>query len=224
MSPTKSKNIQPKIKVEKIADNFISWIGSTQSLLTHSVLFLLFLLFGVLGVDGDKIMLVLTTIVSLEAIYLAIFIQMSINRNTESLVEVEKDIDEIQEDFEDIAEDVEEIQTGVGKIKSDVDEIQEDVEDIVEDVGEMQKVDKKFEKGDIADREILKTIKKSMIQLMREVDRVKNKIDKRPKAEKKNSVKVRVTGKGNKVKAKKAVKPKIVRKAVKKTLKKKKSR
>jgi len=47
----------------------------------------------------------------------------------------------------------------------------------------MQKVDKKFEKGDLADREILKTIKKSMIQLMREVDRVKNKIDKRQKGE-----------------------------------------
>jgi len=135
MSPSKLKNIQPKIKVEKIADNFIGWIGSTQSLLVHSVLFLLFLLFGVLGVDGDKIMLVLTTVVSLEAIYLAIFIQMSINRNIESLVEVEKDIDEIQEGFEDIAEDVEEIQTAVGKIKTDVDEIQEDVEDIVEDVG-----------------------------------------------------------------------------------------
>jgi len=75
----------------------------------------------------------------------------------------------------------------------------------------MQKVDKKFEKGDLADREILKTIKKSMIQLMREVDRVKNKIDKRPKGENKNPIK-----------SKKVVKAKIAKKSARKAPKRKK--
>jgi len=36
---------------------------------------------------------------------------MTVNRNTESLVEVEGDIDEIQEDIDDIIEDVDEIIT-----------------------------------------------------------------------------------------------------------------
>ena len=42
----------------------------------------------------DRMLLVLTTIVSLEAIYLSIFIQMTINFQQQSLEEVEQDIDE----------------------------------------------------------------------------------------------------------------------------------
>lgn len=57
-------------------------------------------------------MLFLTTIVSLEAIYLAIFIQMTVNRNTEELQEVGQDIDEIQEDIDEIQEDVDDIGGG----------------------------------------------------------------------------------------------------------------
>lgn len=52
--------------------------------------------------------MILTTAVSLEAIYLAIFIQMTVNRTTESLAGVEEDIDDIQEDIDDIQEDVSE--------------------------------------------------------------------------------------------------------------------
>jgi low affinity Fe/Cu permease len=51
--------------------------------------------------------------VSLEAIYLAIFIQMTVNQNTQSLREVEVDIDEIQENIDEIQEDVDEIQEDV---------------------------------------------------------------------------------------------------------------
>ncbi|MEK7616618.1 MAG: hypothetical protein AAB414_01025, partial [Patescibacteria group bacterium] len=38
------------------------------------------------------------TWLSIEAIYLAIFIQMTVNRNTQSLEEVEEDIEDIQEE------------------------------------------------------------------------------------------------------------------------------
>lgn len=72
--------------------------------------------------------------VSLEAIYLSIFIQMSVNRQAHKLHAVSKDVEEIQEDVEEIQEDVDEIQ-------HDVDEIQEDVEDIGEDVEEIQEDD-----------------------------------------------------------------------------------
>ena len=72
-------------------------------------------------IDADKIMLLLTTIVSLEAIYLSIFIQMTVNKHTEELEGVSVDIDEIQEDVDEIQKDVEEIQ-------KDVDEIAEEDE------------------------------------------------------------------------------------------------
>lgn len=53
-----------------------------------------------LGLTPDIISIILTAIVSLEIIYLAIFIQISVNKNTESLQEVEKQIATIKEDEE----------------------------------------------------------------------------------------------------------------------------
>ncbi len=77
----------------------------------HTLGFVVAFLFGALGLaDWDSVLLILTTVVSLEAIYLAIFIQMSVNQNTESLREVEVDVDEIQKDIDAIEQDVDEIQ------------------------------------------------------------------------------------------------------------------
>ena len=79
-------------------------LGTPLSLIVHSIFFVG--IFGLLlfGVPIDDVMLLLTTAVSLEAIYLSLFIQMSVNKASE-------DIDEIQEDVEEMGEDVEEIQT-----------------------------------------------------------------------------------------------------------------
>jgi len=85
------------------------WIGSKTSLIFHTIVFIVFFSLGLKGFDWDKILLILTTIVSLEAIYLSIFIQMTINRNTQSLEEVEEDLGEIQENIDEIQEDVDEI-------------------------------------------------------------------------------------------------------------------
>ena len=61
----------------------------------------------------DQVLLVLTTLLSFEAIYLSIFIQMSVNRHENALREVGEDIGEIQEDITGIEEDIEEIQEDV---------------------------------------------------------------------------------------------------------------
>ena len=96
------------------------WIGSIPSLVVHTLVFGLAFVLGIFHTFAwDTILLVVTTIVSLEAIYLAIFIQMTVNQNTETLREVEVDVDEIQKDIDEIEHDVDEIQ-------EDVDEIQED--------------------------------------------------------------------------------------------------
>jgi len=115
--------------IERGADRATQWIGSTHSLIIHTMVFIAAFLLPLFGAAFDRVLLVLTTFLSLEAIYLAIFIQMTVNKNT-------ADIEEIQEDVEDIAEDVEEIQKDVDEIQEDVDEIQEDIEEIQEDVDE----------------------------------------------------------------------------------------
>ena len=103
------------------------WIGSIPSLIVHTIAFIV--IFGLLFFDVtlNVVLLILTTAVSLEAIYMAIFIQMTVNRNTQSLEAVEEDIDDIQEDVEGIEKDIDEIHVDVEGLEKDVDEIQEDV-------------------------------------------------------------------------------------------------
>lgn len=127
----KNKKIQTFPEIDAVSQKMTRWIGSTNSLITHTVLFVSCFVIVLLGVALDRVLLVLTTIVSLEAIYLAIFIQMSVNKNT-------ADIDEIQEDVEEIAEDIQEMEKDVDEIQKDIDEIQVDVDEIAEDVDEIQ--------------------------------------------------------------------------------------
>lgn len=123
----KEKNIK---FLEKVTDGAMWWIGSIPSLIVHSLVFIGAFLLPVFNiVPVDKMLLVLTTILSLEAIYLAIFIQMSVNRNNEHIEDIRDDIEEIQDDIEEISEDIEEI-------SEDIDDIQEDIEDIAEDEDE----------------------------------------------------------------------------------------
>lgn len=128
-------NIEPKTIAEKVT----SAIGSIGSLVVHTIIFASCFIAIIMGANASTVMLVLTTIVSLEAIYLSILIQMSVNRSAQKLEIISEDVEDIQEDVEEISEDVEEIQKDVDEIQKDVDEIQEDVEDIQEDVDEIQK-------------------------------------------------------------------------------------
>lgn len=160
MTPENIKKLDNKVK------SFIEWIGSFPSLIIHTVIFVSCFVAGVVWDNWDTILLVLTTIVSLEAIYLSIFIQMSINRNTESLQGVEKDIDEIQEDLGEIAEDVDEI-------AEDIDEIAEDVDEIAEDVGEIAEDDAEEESEDEADRRLLKDIQDNILKITSDLQQLK---------------------------------------------------
>ena len=116
--------------LDKMADSVISWIGSTASLVFHTLLFITsFLLPLFKVVDFQELLLVLTTIVSLEAIYLSIFIQMSVNKSNKHIEVIKEDVNEIQEDIDEIQEDIDEIQ-------EDIDEIQEDIDEIADDEDE----------------------------------------------------------------------------------------
>lgn len=113
------KKNQQNTKIENFAHRATGWVGSTSSLLVHTLIFIIAITLIFFNIDVDKVLLILTTAVSLEAIYLAIFIQMSVNKNTDSIVSIQEDVAEIEEDIDEIAEDVEDI-------VEDVDEIAED--------------------------------------------------------------------------------------------------
>ena len=112
--------------MENFALKVTNWVGSIWSIIIHTIIFIFFIILIALGYSADKVMLILTTLVSLEAIYLSLFIQMTVNKHSEHIADIAEDVDDIQEDIEEISEDVEDIQ-------EDIDDIQEDIEDIQED-------------------------------------------------------------------------------------------
>ncbi|MEM1311910.1 MAG: hypothetical protein AAGF07_00395 [Patescibacteria group bacterium] len=94
---------------EDLTFRITKWVGTSASIILHTLFFIGIFGLAVFGVDVDSILLILTTAVSLEAIYLAIFIQMSVNKSNASILDIQEDVEEIQEDVEDIQEDVEDI-------------------------------------------------------------------------------------------------------------------
>lgn len=140
--------------IERMAVNVTHWIGSGSSLIVHTTLFIAsFLAVYFDLITLDRMLLVVTTIVSFEAIYLSIFIQMTLNLQGKNIAEVSEDVEEIQEDVGEIQEDVEELQ-------SDVEDIS--VEEYIEETEEEQQ------------QKALESISKDLQRLIADVDRLKN--------------------------------------------------
>ena len=113
-----------------VVQKLIIWVGSPASLVLHTVVFAACFAASFLGwVEWGLMLTVLTNVVSLEAIYLAIFIQFSVNQQAKSLKGVEEDVESIQEDVEELGEHVE-------GIKEDVEDIQEDIGEISGEISE----------------------------------------------------------------------------------------
>ena len=113
--------------LEKISDRITLWIGTPVSIVVHTIIFIVIFSLKFLNFSVNQILLILTTAVSLEAIYLSIFIQMSVNKTKLTIAGVEKDIDDIQEDIEDISED------------DDEDEMIDTIRDIEEKIVKLHK-------------------------------------------------------------------------------------
>lgn len=110
MNQTLQKDKRSPTSIEKIT----AWVGSVSSLILHTIIFAGCAVLGIFGFAAwGSILLVVTTLVSLEAIYLAIFIQMTVNEYSRELDQVTEDVEDIQEDIEEISEDVEDIQEDV---------------------------------------------------------------------------------------------------------------
>lgn len=147
------KDNKPTTRLAQILLRFTEWMGSVTSIVIHTVAFCLIFSLVFFGVKIDTILLVLTTAVSLEAIYLALFIQMTVNRNTESLEAVEEDIEGIEKDIDEIHEDVE--------------GLEKDVDEITEDISDDEEVDK-------ATKDSLDNIEQGLSRIVEEIERLKN--------------------------------------------------
>ena len=95
--------------IDNVVNKITNWIGTPASLILHTVLFIGIFVPCFFGVGFTLMLLVLTTLVSLEAIYLSIFIQMTVNNHTRELQEVKETVEDIEESVEEVQESVEEI-------------------------------------------------------------------------------------------------------------------
>lgn len=146
----------PRRHIEKTALAITRWVGSPASIVFHTAAFIASFLAVILGfVEWNEMLLFITTIVSLEAIYLSIFIQFTINYTTEAVEDISEDIEEIQEDVGELQEDVEDI-------SEDVEEMSEE-EDAEEAAEEARKVQQQKTLGDIQN---------DLRKLMTDIDRL----------------------------------------------------
>jgi peptidoglycan hydrolase CwlO-like protein len=100
--------------LKDIPDILVRWVGTTNSLIVHSIFFLLsFLSHWIFGLSIDLVLLVLTTVVSLEAIYLAIFIQRSVNQQATRLEDVEDALDDVGESLDDVEESIDDVEESI---------------------------------------------------------------------------------------------------------------
>lgn len=152
-------------KVDSFALYSTRYIGSPASLVLHTVFFMGIFSLTYFGVPFEQILLILTTLVSLEAIYLAIFIQISVNQQSIQLQAVSEDVEEISEDVEEISRDIDEIQ-------EEVEDLAEEVEEIGEDIEEDDREDDLLREADVAR---IEKIENMLSELLKELQKGKNK-------------------------------------------------
>jgi low affinity Fe/Cu permease len=109
-------------KMGQFSERITTWIGSEASIVLHTFAFIAIGSLHYFGVPFVNMMVILNTAVSLEAIYLAIFIQMTVNRHS-------ADIEDIQEDVQELGEGVEELGEGVADLGEGIEEISEDMQE-----------------------------------------------------------------------------------------------
>lgn len=101
--------------LDRMSDRVTDWLGSTDSIILHTLFFAGIFLLRFLNVELEDILLLLTTAVSLEAIYLAVFIQHAVNKQTVKLEKaIYKIVTNVTENLEEPFDEV------VGEIRKTV--------------------------------------------------------------------------------------------------------
>lgn len=153
-----------KIKgIDHFALKSTAYIGSPTSLIVHTLFFVGIFSLGIFGISFEQILLILTTLVSLEAIYLAIFIQISVNQQSVQLRAVSEEVEELGEDVDEISRDIDEIQ-------EEVEDLAEEVEEIGEDIEEDDREDDLLHQADVAR---IEKIERLLSELVMEIKKKK---------------------------------------------------
>jgi uncharacterized membrane protein len=160
-------------KLNKTSKQITEWIGTPNSIIAHTVFFIGIFALRFFNLPFENILIILTTLVSLEAIYLAIFIQMTINRTTESLKSVEEDVGEIQKDVEELGGDFEEISKDITEIQEDVQDIGDEVENISKDIDENIEEEKDDEKNQNETKLLIEKMEKHLNVIIEEIQQLK---------------------------------------------------
>ena len=166
----KKKNQEEKAaSLELLALTATKYIGSLPSLILHSFFFVGIFSLSLFGFGFDQILLLLTTVVSLEAIYLSIFIQMTVNHQSLKIAEVSEDVEDIVEDIEGISEDVEEISKDIDDIQEEVGEISGDVEELGEEIEKDDQEDAKEHALGVEKIEKIEALLSTLLQEIKEI-------------------------------------------------------
>lgn len=172
-SATVKEMLAPTPQKVKVVERIVGALGSAYSLVAHTAVFAGFFLLALLGIlSWELMLLVLTTLVSLEAIYLALFIQITVNEHTRSLREVEEEIEELGEEMEDIQEDLDEISEDIEEMSEDMDEIQEDIEEMNEEELE-ERAQKALKKKKVTKAETLEQLTKDVQRVLADLEALK---------------------------------------------------
>jgi len=106
-----TKKKKKKFQLSEIPDILVKWVGTTNSLVAHTLFFAFsFLSHWIFRLSLESVLLILTTVVSLEAIYLAIFIQRSVNQQSNRLEDVEDALDDVEESLDDVEESIDDVE------------------------------------------------------------------------------------------------------------------
>lgn len=116
-----------KDKIKALAKRITVFLGSVESLFAHTLIFGLCFLGVFFGVPMDRILLIVTTAVSLEAIYLAIFLQLTIN-DIQSQDTAQDELQEKLQELEELHHAKEE--QFAEKILDRLDDMEEEIDDI----------------------------------------------------------------------------------------------
>ena len=123
--------------IQKFSERLTEWIGSPISIILHTMFFIAVYALIFFGWSFEEILTFLTNVVSIEAIYLALFIQMTVNKTSEDIEDVEEDIDDIEKDIDDIQEDEKkddkydrEVAITLKKINDRLDSLQQNLEEL----------------------------------------------------------------------------------------------
>ncbi|MFA7253091.1 MAG: hypothetical protein WC107_00885 [Patescibacteria group bacterium] len=120
----RKKNKKKKTGVDllnEISDKLITWVGTTNSIIIHTIIFIFsFISHWIFNISFDLVLLILTTVVSLEAIYLAIFIQRSVNQQATRLTDVEETLDDVEEALDDVEESLDEVEESIDDVEESI--------------------------------------------------------------------------------------------------------